>query len=1288
MPLRVLLCMMLLHTAGSIDFASSHSLRLDLANVTPSVAHEYVLDQPPPPIRNVNHLVYHKGFVYVGAENWLLKLNAATLRIEQSVQYGPLLDSIYCRHFPVEECSFEKQPGEPTSAKQLSNNYNKLLIVHEKQQALLSCWSARQGVCDLRDLNDLSLLRQSSAVPAVANDPVNSTVGFIASGANSQDLLYVAATYNDQGPYRGDLPALAGRSLHPQVKPRYGSSPPRHFMQILASSQGLKSSKASIEFIARFQKSFIVKYVSAFNLGVYNYFLTVQHMDTDALARGALLTTKLARLCLNDLSFTKSYTEMPLKCSGGVRADAVSYSLRAPDYNELISARLVRLADSEYYVAGLFQQTGRVTFNASLEQSVEQAASIRQAVCLFPLRLLQEKVKENLNNCYNSEQTDGYEATMRGLSFIKPDQRCSSSSRSRLSTHSIGDDFCSSADNGLYPIGGQLPATAQAVIELDSAQTKAYYDSLQVSSDSTATSIVLLASKQQQVKFFHLSQPQQQAQLYRTVQLGEGDARGLLTPATNLELETGHHSPPNLLVAANNRIHKLKMSACESFKTCGECLTDSDPFCGWCSLSGECTTRQECTSADGADMKWLHVAQTKSLLSNESLTAAFDSLCVDVVSVEPAIATLKSEAQWIQVNFRKELTTSSSQVNATDLQCVFSAGSGEMSTDAFQIAPNKLKCSMPHSTRLRQVFAETPVGAHSMSIGEDGIFMQVATDSAYNEPSASRIVLPLHVKSLSNKNVRYGATRQGSVAFNLTVLDCGAYKSCISCLGQQQCGWCGHKCVPVTSQDTCHLPGQCSSFDTGTNKLLIPFTAHRQQAPLTFSLANLNEPGVHLECMLTMFNGQFVGKNVSLPFALINSTHGHCNLVNVFKSLSFIIDASNNTAGQVQTNLRLYDRDKDLFIDSASNGRLALLFYRCEIKAGDCSQCLSLNRQFSCMWCGGSGLAKGGEPTCRFMNAQSKQAAAAQCISAVSTFFSAAMPNRNARVGFNQCDKPQISSIEPTKLPIGGGTLIVISGVNLGSAIDDLSGVFIQCGTSGESVSESVVSNIETVSSVTKCDLVADKYVPSKQIVCRTKPSTGGVQRSCKLSVQLRSRLVLENELATEGSLMNILISNSQTIEYVDPVISGIEPATVIQSANFVWLTIKGLDLDAGRTRHIEIVDYGLAGHDSYASYDEQTAVLAGMGTRLLNCDIKNVTSTELKCRLNDKFRSRGRKDLKITFDNAMSIMHSGALTVTADPMLAVVNKKLSIYAGGTLFNLSGFNFDAVQSAYTYIVFR
>ena len=90
----------------------------------------------------------------------------------------------------------------------------------------------------------------------------------------------------------------------------------------------------------------------------------------------------------------------------------------------------------------------------------------------------------------------------------------------------------------------------------------------------------------------------------------------------------------------------------------------------------------------------------------------------------------------------------------------------------------------------------------------------------------------------------------------------------------------------------------------------------------------------------------------------------------------------NNTLGQVQTNLRLYNVKSDTFIDSMSNGKLSLLFYKCEIKANDCSQCLSLNRQFSCMWCNLNPILNGNndlirmnsdggsliQSSCRFMN--------------------------------------------------------------------------------------------------------------------------------------------------------------------------------------------------------------------------------------------------------------------------------------------------------------------------------
>ena len=134
-------------------------------------------------------------------------------------------------------------------------------------------------------------------------------------------------------------------------------------------------------------------------------------MDTVKAHHGNLLTTKLARLCLNDLSFTKSYTEIPLKCSGnGIGNSRESYSML--EYNELISARLVKINswqneynEETYYIAGLFQASTRSNFNTSLNEDPLQEP-IKQAVCMFSMREIQEAIKQNLNKCYSNYNND------------------------------------------------------------------------------------------------------------------------------------------------------------------------------------------------------------------------------------------------------------------------------------------------------------------------------------------------------------------------------------------------------------------------------------------------------------------------------------------------------------------------------------------------------------------------------------------------------------------------------------------------------------------------------------------------------------------------------------------------------------------------------------------------------------------------------------------------------------------------------------------------------------------
>lgn len=301
--------------------------------------------------------------------------------------------------------------------------------------------------------------------------------------------------------------------------------------------------KSSIEFVSRFRKSFIVKYVTGFNLGLHNYYLSVQHADTDALLNNHVLSTKISRLCLNDLSFTKSYTELGLKCLSGSRSSISS--LRSVDYNELVAAKLVQIAPSggrrggdepgEYYLIGLFQQTSRTNFNMSLES---QNAGVRQAVCVFPMRAVTAKIHENINRCYNS---DADSQVMRGLNFIKPDQKCSYSSRRTTS----GDDYCaSSADNGLYPIGGSVPLQANSILEFDTAsslvqpQTQPQHDKLAMQFDSmqfvTATTseessspgtLVLMSNARNELWFFrmHASMTNQEPQLMRQVKLFDQD---------------------------------------------------------------------------------------------------------------------------------------------------------------------------------------------------------------------------------------------------------------------------------------------------------------------------------------------------------------------------------------------------------------------------------------------------------------------------------------------------------------------------------------------------------------------------------------------------------------------------------------------------------------------------------------------------------------------------------------------------------------------------------------------
>merc|ERR1712071_501357 len=122
-------------------------------------------------------------------------------------------------------------------------------------------------------------------------------------------------------------------------------------------------------------------------------------------------------------------------------------------------------------------------------------------------------------------------------------------------------------------------------------------------------------------------------------------------------------------------------------------------------------------------------------------------------------------------------------------------------------------------------------------MGHLPIYVQSTTTTNSN---SSTEISPSSSKS-ENKLTKYGTVSHSQTVFNVTLVDCSAHKSCVSCTqsSRNACRWsraddvCRHNEEANEEGELVGSVGasrECESFDTGTNKLLIPYTAHRLQA--------------------------------------------------------------------------------------------------------------------------------------------------------------------------------------------------------------------------------------------------------------------------------------------------------------------------------------------------------------------------------------------------------------------------------------------------------------------------
>ena len=121
--------------------------------------------------------------VYVGGTNVLYHLDG-NLKVLESLKTGPQMDSTRC-HASGESCGHV--------SKQLTDNFNKALVVDEENEKLIVCGSVRQGSCSKYQLSNISSQVEFLPVHVAANEAEASTFAFIGKFCVSKTVFMSGA---------------------------------------------------------------------------------------------------------------------------------------------------------------------------------------------------------------------------------------------------------------------------------------------------------------------------------------------------------------------------------------------------------------------------------------------------------------------------------------------------------------------------------------------------------------------------------------------------------------------------------------------------------------------------------------------------------------------------------------------------------------------------------------------------------------------------------------------------------------------------------------------------------------------------------------------------------------------------------------------------------------------------------------------------------------------------------------------------------------------------------------
>ncbi|XP_008408643.1 plexin-B1 isoform X2 [Poecilia reticulata] len=287
----------------------------------------------------------------------------------------------------------------------------------------------------------------------------------------------------------------------------------------------------------------------------------------------------------------------------------------------------------------------------------------------------------------------------------------------------------------------------------------------------------------------------------------------------------------------------------------------------------------------------------------------------------------------------------------------------------------------------------------------------------------------------------------------------------------------------------------------------------------------------------------------------------------------------------------VYVKRRNTFhVDTAPN--LHVTLYNCSVGRSDCSRCHTADQRYGCVWCSGH------TARCLYSDSCSEQVQ-------------------------QTCPAPVIHSIEPLSGLLEGGTLVTISGSNLGQKAED------------------IVHSV-TVAEV-PCAVLLDLYEVSSRIVCRTGSSGGEKDGTVSVTVSGGARR-----------------SSSQLFSYQDPSVTAVSPERG-QKAGGTTLTISGRKLLTGLPSDLTIT-----------VGEVPCKIVSAVQNSIVQC----VTGSSSEA---------GRFRVTLHYGSTPRHLHTPLYNYTHNPSISSAWPAKSFLDGGRLVSVSGHNLDVVQKPHMVV---